>query len=251
MPWAKLDDGMHSHPKFMQVSLGAVGLWTVGLSYAADYLTDGLVPRAVALGRGEDAPAFAAELVAAGLWDEDARGWVVHDYLECNPSRAQVESERAARSARAQQAAAKRHSKRPASAERDVTPEQRRADAPDPTRPDPSSTDVETDDSARGAVVVPPPPAVSEETDRVCDTLGQAGLNVYDRTAMQALLAKHPEVDGVEAAIRCANWARGKRAKHPLKALAPFLAAEDAPKRQIPQESRSKYDEGTIQGELS
>ena len=95
MPWFKVDDGLHSHPKFMDLPLESVGLWTMAGAFSSAYLTDGLIThRQVArLGGTED---DARALVDAGLWDEADNGYKFHDWEDYQPTRAQVESERAA-----------------------------------------------------------------------------------------------------------------------------------------------------------
>ena len=45
MTWFKVDDGIHSHPKFLDVSLAAVGLWTMCGAWCSAYLTDGQITR--------------------------------------------------------------------------------------------------------------------------------------------------------------------------------------------------------------
>ena len=35
MPWARLDDGFYDHPKILDVSLAAAGLFSIGLSYCS------------------------------------------------------------------------------------------------------------------------------------------------------------------------------------------------------------------------
>ena len=35
MPWARLDDKFHDHPKIVEVSLAAAGLYAIGLSYCS------------------------------------------------------------------------------------------------------------------------------------------------------------------------------------------------------------------------
>jgi hypothetical protein len=97
---------------------------------------------------------------------------------------------------------------------------------PTPT-PSPSQFDSTT------AVVVPPSPEVREEIDRACDAMAAVGLHVHDRRTVERLADEHPEVDIVQAAINCAEWKRAanRRVTHPLRALAPFVTAEDAPGR--------------------
>ena len=66
MTWFKVDDGIHSHPKFLDVSLAAVGLWTMCGAWCSAYLTDGQITRRQVQRLGGD-DTLAAELVDAGL----------------------------------------------------------------------------------------------------------------------------------------------------------------------------------------
>ena len=82
MGWVKLDDGFPHHPKVIGLSDAAVRAYIESLCYAAQYLTDGLVPNPIAAnGNLRD------ELVAAGLWERLENSVRVHDYLVYNPSR--------------------------------------------------------------------------------------------------------------------------------------------------------------------
>ncbi|MDR3036158.1 MAG: mucin-2 [Kitasatospora sp.] len=113
MSWFKVDDTAHTHPKLRGAGTAAIGLWTLGGSYAAQYLTDGIV-HAHFVKTTATAPQL-ARLVKAGLWHpvdhgcprcpQPARGdFVIHDYLIYNPSRAKViaDRERAAEKKRKQ-----------------------------------------------------------------------------------------------------------------------------------------------------
>lgn len=105
MPWFKIDDKAHSHPKFMRAGNAALGLWLRCGSYAAQHLTEGIVPGVVAQLYGTATQA--KKLIKAGLWHEHghdcdrctqpaAGDYVVHDFLEDgrNTSRAKHEAER-------------------------------------------------------------------------------------------------------------------------------------------------------------
>lgn len=94
MPWVKLDDGMVEHLKVASLSDGAFRAHVEALSFCARNLTDGLVPEAVVKKQGWSKRS--RELVAAGLWEVTPGGHAIHDYLEYNPSREQVEAEREA-----------------------------------------------------------------------------------------------------------------------------------------------------------
>ena len=93
MTWAKLDDSFPEHLKVIDLTDGAFRLYVEGLCYAARNLTDGALPRA-AVRRLTGGDRRAGELVDAGLWDRTDTGWVIHDYLDFNPSSEQVRGER-------------------------------------------------------------------------------------------------------------------------------------------------------------
>lgn len=99
MAWVKVDDTFPDHPKAVGLPLDAAGLWLCGLCYANRQRTDGHVPRGVAARFGAGAADAAVRaLVDAGLWIEDAAGWRIHDYLDYQRSREEIE--RAAAAAR-------------------------------------------------------------------------------------------------------------------------------------------------------
>lgn len=89
MPWFKVDDKFHSHPKVMELTTGAVGLWTLAGSWCADYLTDGRIKRGQLRRLGGD-DEQAAELVKAGLWIEVDDGYQFRDWHDYQPTRESV-----------------------------------------------------------------------------------------------------------------------------------------------------------------
>lgn len=118
MPWFRLDDSFHSHPKVIAAGNEAVGLYVRCGTYAAEHLTDGFVGKPVVLLYGSDA--LAARLVEAKLWHRTRGGWNIHDYLDYNPSREAVLKERKAAAERQQRKRAReaaetqtRHSQTP------------------------------------------------------------------------------------------------------------------------------------------
>ena len=153
MTWFKVDDGIHSHPKFLDVSLAAVGLWTMCGAWCSGYLTDGRITRRQVLRLGGD-DTLAAELVDAGLWRELEDGYVFHGWDEYQPTREDVEASRAA----ARERMRKRRNPdtgKFAPRSEDVRANTERTDTeraenfgvgsstptrPDPTRPDPTPT---------------------------------------------------------------------------------------------------------------
>jgi hypothetical protein len=96
MTWVKLDDQFTDHPKVVAAGPLAAWLYICGLTYAARYLTDGFIPaaqvrRLADLGEPER---LAERLVGVELWEREEAGYRIHDYLDFNPSAAQVRKER-------------------------------------------------------------------------------------------------------------------------------------------------------------
>lgn len=107
MTWTKIDDQLHAHPKVQmawQACRASLGLHLLALSHAGAYLTDGHVSETFVnaqLPKAAERRKAIEALVSAGLWDQwPEGGWVIHDYLEFNESRADVTSRRRADSNR-------------------------------------------------------------------------------------------------------------------------------------------------------
>lgn len=107
--WARLDDGYFDHPKIAQASQNAISLHVASIVYAAQQLTDGFIAEGVVplvavkakIAPDQIGAAVAALLTippgyGAGLWETADGGYAVHDFLEYNPSRAQVLTQREA-----------------------------------------------------------------------------------------------------------------------------------------------------------
>lgn len=95
MSWVKLDDGFPDHPKIAPISDRAFRIHVRALCYCGRHLTDGFVPKAIVddITRGKQA--VVNELLAAGLWHANGgSGYAINDFLDYNPSKADVESER-------------------------------------------------------------------------------------------------------------------------------------------------------------
>lgn len=78
--WAKVDDGWWCHPKVLGLSLAARGLWISSLSWSCAQRRD-TVPGSLVAMLGAQ-PDHAAELVAAGLWDDLDGDFRIHDWHE-------------------------------------------------------------------------------------------------------------------------------------------------------------------------
>ena len=107
MTWVKLDDGYILHRKVAKLGPDGVTLHVALLCYSAQHLTDGFIPKEdlkVAWPWGRlDLSKAVRTLISAGLVEETKGGYQVHDYLEWQPSRAEViakrEKERAKKAA--------------------------------------------------------------------------------------------------------------------------------------------------------
>lgn len=102
MPWVRIDEAFADHPKIIEAGESAVCLFICGLAYCGHMLSDGVIPKRKArvLYPMNDAAAAADALVRVGLWHEDGDNYVVHDYLDYQPSRAEVEEARSKTKAR-------------------------------------------------------------------------------------------------------------------------------------------------------
>lgn len=101
MAWLRIDDRVRTHPKIAEAGPAAAWLWFCGICYCREHLTDGAIPKSVLTSLAMNLPQpvkHAERLVAVGLWHEaeNSNGYTVHDFLEWNPSRAEVETARRA-----------------------------------------------------------------------------------------------------------------------------------------------------------
>jgi hypothetical protein len=101
MPWARFADDYLGNPKLGGLSTSAVALDMAGIIYSARELRDGHlsstdVQAIAALIHLRRWDAAAAELVAARRWVAEDGGWLIHDYLDYQPSREKVMAERTA-----------------------------------------------------------------------------------------------------------------------------------------------------------
>ncbi|GAB3125822.1 hypothetical protein [Glaciibacter psychrotolerans] len=126
MPWFKVDDGFHGHPKVVDLSMAAIGLWTVAGSWCAKYLTDGFVPDRTVTRLG-GSPDEAAELVKSVLWDAAEGGYQFKDWEDYQPLKEEVEAERLAAQERMKKV---RAAKRGVRANKDRTDDERSGEQP-------------------------------------------------------------------------------------------------------------------------
>ena len=99
MVWFKVDDRLPLNPKMAGVSIAAVGLWVEAGAWASASQTDGQVlKRLLRVLHPDASEKLAEELVAAGLWEDQGDHWQIHDFLDYNPPREEVEAKKARRS---------------------------------------------------------------------------------------------------------------------------------------------------------
>lgn len=139
MLWLRLAVAVRTHPKLLQAVKAAGGtagwFWLCGLLYAREQSTDGFLAENVldilapGLKGWKKAP---AALVDANLWTRVEGGYQIRDYLEWNPSKAQLAANR--ESDRDRKAAARAGEKQQGSDGRpsDVRPDTPRTDSERP-----------------------------------------------------------------------------------------------------------------------
>ena len=99
MVWFKVDDRLPLNMKMISVSIGAVGLWVEAGALASASQTDGQVLKRLLHALHPDATEeLADELVKAGLWEDCGDYWQIHDFLDYNPPKSEIEAKKARRS---------------------------------------------------------------------------------------------------------------------------------------------------------
>lgn len=102
MAWVRLHDGAMGSLKIVRLSNSAFRLWIKGLCYCQLNLTDGLIPREALHGfetKRADVEMLCRVLVAgkSALWEPiEGFGFKVHDYLDWNDSKDEVQDKRVA-----------------------------------------------------------------------------------------------------------------------------------------------------------
>jgi hypothetical protein len=93
LPWVRLDTTFFDHPKVLSMVADnqhrAIVLYLAGMTYAGRHGTDGFIPREALTmlhGRKTDADM----LIRAGLWWQDKRGWIIHDWADYQQTQAET-----------------------------------------------------------------------------------------------------------------------------------------------------------------
>jgi len=97
MPWFKVDDTLHSHPKPRRAGLAAMGLWSLAGSHCMAYKTDGFVPDWY-VSSWPNGRKLATQLVVAGMWEpaviDGEMGWTFHDWTDFQMTSDEIEADR-------------------------------------------------------------------------------------------------------------------------------------------------------------
>lgn len=91
MSWFKFDDTATDHPKVKSLTDKAFRWWVIGMSYASRYLTNGVLPKVF----WRDVPKqIRTELSDGRLWDWIDPHFQIHDYLQHQASKEDVEADK-------------------------------------------------------------------------------------------------------------------------------------------------------------
>ena len=228
--WAKLHNALWSSAKWMRVSLAAQGMWTTAVAYSSSMRTYGRIDgHLLPLFRGT--PELADELVAAGLWDVDGDGWMIHDWDDHQTSREHAEAVSAKRAAAGRKGgSARRPKSTPDHPEVAVTSDDKQfAKHPEATTSKPKQEEEEEEEEEQ----TPPQPPTGGEADGQLFDLpekpkARRRTGVYD-DAFEAFWAAWPKrrTDSSGKKAAAAAWAaavHGTKTK-PGRIDAPALQA--------------------------
>src|SRR5689334_5069601 len=87
--YAQFDNQCDEHPKIAGLSDKLHRIWHRSVLYCSRNLTDGLLPASIVKDRGW--LRYAPDLIAARVWDRRGSDYAVHDYLDWNDSKKDVE----------------------------------------------------------------------------------------------------------------------------------------------------------------
>ncbi len=134
MTWLKTDDRFPEHRKIRRLSDAAYRLHHTALCACAKDETDGLVTEddITEMEHGPRLRKHVPALVDMGLWEPVPGGWLIHDFLDYNPSHSKQVAKREANRRRQEEWRASKAS------QRDNSVTTALSQHPDPTRPDPT-----------------------------------------------------------------------------------------------------------------
>jgi hypothetical protein len=207
MPWVKLDDTFPANRKIRRLSDGAFRLHITAICAAAHDLTDGLMtPEDI-----EDLASITKsdrridELVRRGLWEAVETGWLIHDYLDYNPSKVKVDTDREAarqRKIKWEETRSEHRSERVRNTS-GTLPRTRPVPVPDPTIEETTTSDV---------AVAPIRPDVEAICSRLADRIegnGSKRPEITKTWRTQARLLIDSDGRTEDQALRAIDWCQG------------------------------------------
>ncbi|MEU9670355.1 hypothetical protein AB0E25_33240 [Streptomyces bobili] len=223
MAWFALDDGFDTHPKVRKAGNAAVGLFVRLGVHATRHLTEGHLDGDIVRSYGTEPNV--RKLVSVGMLhtsghtcprcEQPADGdYVIHDYLDYNKSRAQIEAAREAARKRQQKGRDTARSNRNRAGNGSDSGSIRSGNGSESernrTRKDPlfddapaGHDDLSRRDTHEGATVVPSPPLPSHNYDGADAGGGSTGSSAAERDAF----APTPiEVDAFQLTDAMRRW---------------------------------------------
>ena len=103
MAWARIDDNFFNHPKVRKAGKDAIIFHMAALCYSNAFTTDGFIADVMleliaTQAFQRKANGLADRLVECGLWDSIEGGYLIHDFLDYNYSRQQIDEIKSKRS---------------------------------------------------------------------------------------------------------------------------------------------------------
>lgn len=186
MGWVRIDDNFADHPKIIGLSDAAFRLFITGLCYSNRQLTDGIIPyQMVNAWVGDDPLKPSDELEDQNLWERVDKGFRIRSYDEYQPTKLQVEKQRAEARERI-----KRY--RESKGNGNVTENNRVSDIrpvqptqPIPTQPNPINTTTTTEENDDYLPMAKMPRVISAKlaVEKIIDKLESArkqGVNAWN-----------------------------------------------------------------------
>ncbi|MFH8336917.1 hypothetical protein [Streptomyces sp. AM6-12] len=224
MVWFALDDGFDTHPKVRKAGNAAVGLFVRLGVHATKHLTEGHLDGDIVTAYGT--AATIRKLLTVGMLHEPGHGcprcpqpadggFYIHDYLDYNKSRAQIEAAREAARKRQQKgrdtARANRNGRDSAANLGSKSRQNERSSAPNCDENAPLFEDEPAGqegssrrDTHEGATVVPSPPLPSQNYDVADVDRGPTGSSAPD---LDAYAPSPIDTDGWTLADGLRRWA--------------------------------------------
>jgi hypothetical protein len=214
MVWFRVDDGFAMSRKVLSIPkarrAAAAGVWLLAGTWSARELTDGFVPN-FALDEMPSGKKAAPDLVSASLWREVSDGFQFNNWEQYQPSKEDVEKDRAGHAARQKAYRDRKQAERDASrVTKSVTSRHTPVTVPrpDPTRPDP--TVLPTEVLGEVKKLMPPSPKSARGTRLPRDWKPSPELVSW-------VQSECPDVDGREQSDRFRDYWHAKAGRDAIK----------------------------------